>query len=557
MLELEDIKKLVRKPRFKAEVSKAIEHHSRLRFHTEPSMSLSDVQSSYYASWIGWVKKILPDDKWSSFESFITFPLPTTELMRSAWNSIGRVFEARDAVERYKLPDSASLDEFKKMFDPVSFKRKAFSELQTSISSLIVCDMPEKPSPDEEPGEKHSKDPYYYFLPIEKLIDLDAKHDGTLEWVIFKDGDGKVIAVDEVSYKVFEAEGDNLNMKYESKHGLDFCPVRFFWSDNVSKCDPINKIGPATLSLGNLDWLLFFEISKRYLESYASYPMIYAYEVKETFSDVNSDALVSRDSSMKPSGRRLRGPGSFSEVSAPSSRDDVDLMTNPVKVVPAEINSLNYNVEECDRLKSVTMKSIAGYDGEPSNEQAKNEKQVQSGFESRRDVLLSVARNIAAAHKWTAETLAKMKWAKGAESIEVSYGTQFYLDSENDILTTITTAKENGAPDAIVEMLSRDYFDTKYRGDATARQRVAVLMDLDPFPALSTKEVMDMFKGGAVTLPELSMKINLSNFVRRFEMENGSVIVFGSEIPYRSKIEKIKLKLNEYASQQEQKVHGS
>jgi len=123
MLELEDIRKAVRKPRYKGEIGRAIDHHSRLRFHSEPALTNKDSSLTYYLTWMAWVKNILPEDKWGSFESFITYPLPTTDLMRSVWSKIGRVFEARDAVERYRFKDSAMEAEFAKVFNPSDFKR--------------------------------------------------------------------------------------------------------------------------------------------------------------------------------------------------------------------------------------------------------------------------------------------------------------------------------------------------------------------------------------------------------------------------------------------------
>ena len=43
------------------------------------------------------------------------------------------------------------------------------------------------------------------------------------------------------------------------------------------------------------------------------------------------------------------------------------------------------------------------------------------------------------------------------------------------------------------------------------------------------------------------MKINFSNFIRRFERENINILEFGTEIPFNEKINIISNKLFDYA----------
>ena len=49
---------------------------------------------------------------------------------------------------------------------------------------------------------------------------------------------------------------------------------------------------------------------------------------------------------------------------------------------------------------------------------------------------------------------------------------------------------------------------------------------------------------------DFRIKLNFSNFVRRFERENTSIVYFGTEIPYDKKIKAIYDEFRRYANEQ-------
>ena len=64
---------------------------------------------------------------------------------------------------------------------------------------------------------------------------------------------------------------------------------------------------------------------------------------------------------------------------------------------------------------------------------------------------------------------------------------------------------------------------------------------------MSRDEVMQLRDKGIVTDEELMIKLNFSDYVRRFERENMNIIEFGDALDYDKKIGIIKEQLTQYA----------
>jgi hypothetical protein len=554
MLELSQIQQLAIKPAHLTEVRTGVQHGKRLQFHSDSTIEElpSDSYLSDFFKWIGGTEVlpgILPADKFDTFKSLLTYPLPTTELLENIYTNLKRVFDGKNANERYLFTDKQLGEDFKEFFNSDKFKAEAFEAMKNSIDSIVVVDLPSDAN-----EQSTSPEPYYYFVEIDHVIDVQVDKDNQIEYVIFLDGEGSTVCIDDTYWRVFTGERDKLILKTEVKHGLEAAPARMLWTDRLKSRNFINRRSPITTSLGELDWLLFHRISKRHLDLYASYPIYVSYntEEKKTGTPGEEGKFV-----RNPKGKKLMGAGSYIKVPAPQAKEDPDLMNNPLKVIPAERESLDYNTEEETRLADKIFKSCVGFDGDPKNDQAKNVKQVKSSFESRKDILLSLKLNFEEIHKWTASTLAQLRYGEKFSSAEVDYGTEFYLQNENDILNDISNAKSYQAPEAIISDLTGAYFDTKYRIDSETKERVGIIMDLDPYPTKSVTDTLAVYTAGLISKETMLIKLNLDAYVRRFERENLPVTEFGEGMDYFKKIDIINKQLNSYASEQAKETAGN
>lgn len=96
-------------------------------------------------------------------------------------------------------------------------------------------------------------------------------------------------------------------------------------------------------------------------------------------------------------------------------------------------------------------------------------------------------------------------------------------------------AKETGASEAELDAMQNQIIETEYRNDSTQLQRMLVLAELEPYRHLTRAEVLNLYGQQIISEPELRVKLNFANFVRRFERENTNILEFGTQIPFPRK----------------------
>ena len=346
---------------------------------------------------------------------------------------------------------------------------------------------------------------------IEHVIDYEFKK-GALQWIIFRQPGNKIACFDDTYYRTIQLDkmgtspGDPIER--EQWIGLLSGP-RFFWSTELTQNQPELKRYPLSSQLANLDWLLFFSISKRHLDLYAPYPIYSAYEADCDFQnnetgdycdggylrDRDQHYKVLRDGTVEQcpvcANKRLAGVGSFIEVPVPTG-DDPDLR-NPVQITTIDKSSLDYNVEEVDRLKSEIYTSVVGTGGNVNQKQSINEMQVTANFESRVSVLNSLKGNLEAARKFVDDTCCLLRYGENFLSSTISMGTEFYIYSVDDLYAQYKQAKENGAsvtPSWIRFKIRSS--ETEYRNDEQEMQRMLILKHLEPYRHFTFEELMKL-----------------------------------------------------------------
>lgn len=512
-----------------------------------------------------WVKTLIPKDKFNIFISLLQFPSPTVQLTNSIFNELERVFDGKNPSINYQFTKATFKDDWEWyrqeiLKEPVVWRKKGWDAVKTAINSILVVDLPA-----EQLGDY--PEPYFYFLGIENVIDYESKGDA-LNWIIFKQPGNKVACFDDTYYRTIQLDknGNLTSDILEREHGLGFCPARFFWSTELIKRQPDIKKSPLSPQLANLDWLLFFSISKRHLDLYAPYPIYSAYEADCDFQnnetgdycdggylrDQNHNWKVLSNGTLEPcpvcSNKRIAGVGSFIEVPIPTAGEP-DLR-NPVQITTIDKTSLDYNVEEVNRLKSEIFTSVVGTGGDINQKQSINEMQVTANFESKVSILNSLKGNIEAARKFVDDTCCKLRYGDNFLSSSISLGTEFYIYSVNDLYSQYKQAKENGASDVILDSIQNQIIETEYRNDEQKMQRMFILKHLEPYPHYTFDELIKLQEKQLLNPYLLQIKLNFSTFVDRFERENINIIEFGSQLDFDKKISKINEKLNEYAREQ-------
>ena len=522
-----------------------------------------------FTEFADWVQKLIPKDKYRIFLSLFKFPTQNIELTGKIYGELERVFDGRNSAVTFQFLDPTLSDDWEAyrhdvLKEPEIWRSKGWDALRTAINCVMIIDLPT-----EQQGER--PEPYFYFLGIESVIDFKAKGEA-LEWIVFRQPEKRIAAFDDTFMRVFQLneKGEIEELITEVQHGLGYCPAKFFWTTPLSQEQPDIKKSPLSPQLGNLDWLLFFRVSKRHLDLYAPYPIYSAYAADCNFRNnetgdycdggflrnIKGEYKIFRDGTVERcpvcSEKRIAGVGSFIEVPIPKG-DRPDLR-DPVTITTIDRNSLDYNTEEEKRLADEIYSKVTGTGGEVQQKESINEMQVTANFEDKKNVLLSLKTNFEKAQTFVDETICRLRYGESYLSSNINWGTEFYLYSTEDLQTIYNEAKKSGASEARLDMIADQIIATENRNNPLQMQRMFLLKQLEPYRHLTLSELQGLANRQLIDPIMMLIKINFATFVDRFERENINILEFGSALPLNRKIDIINQKFIEYAKEQQQSI---
>lgn len=567
-LELNQIKQILQKPTKRQTIQKAVNMQRRLRFHTETNVAVSDINQPT-TIFLDWVRRLLPKDKYSIFLQLFKFPLPTPAVVEDVYRELERVFYSRNSSSSYQFTDSELAEDwsqYKKnnLNEPEVWKTTGWKRMQVSPNSILVVDLPQVQT-------SLRPEPYFYWLEIDAVVDyqLSKQDENLFEWLVFNQPEHRIAVFDDTSIRVYQLNEKNeiQSLVSEAQHDLGYCPARFFWSTQLNEKNKDLKKNPITKELSNLDWYLFFSISKQHLDLYAPYPIYSAYEADCNFENsetgdycdggflrnAKGEYKILNDGTVEKcpccSEKRIAGPGSFLEVPIPNQTEGVADMRNPVQITTIDKDSLDYNVNECARLKNEIVISVVGSGGTVSEKEAINETQVTANFESKTSVLNALKTNFELAQKFVEDTVCKLRYGNAFISSSVSWGTEFYVFTVTELYSKYKQAKENGASNSELDAISQQILEVEYRNNPLVLQRMLILKQLEPYPHKTLDEVLKLYEKKLIDENLVKLKINFSTLVEKFERENINIIEFASNKPMREKIDIINKKLLEYVTE--------
>jgi hypothetical protein len=525
--------------------------------HSEVRLNQSDTGQSL-KDFLDWVTLLLPRDKALYFSNLLTFPLSTVGVVGEIYKILGKVFEGRNPFYKYEFTDSDIEADWEWYRSDVLgmqdyWRALCLQKMRTSINSIVLVDLPAVQEGDRPEAQ-------FIFIDIDKVFDF-AYQDDRIQYLMYVTN-GEMVVVDDLSYRVYPYNDGIISNSpiIDSPHPLGYCPARFFWTDTLNNNEPWLKLSPISQQLGDLDWYLMFSTGKKHLDMHAAYPIYYGIEQECDY--VSKDGEYCYHGMLKDQrgiflqgnqgiakcpacgGKRLAGPGSFVEVPAPTQ--DQPEYKSPIGSLPVDGPSLEYNVKEVERLKDLIISQATGYSGQRSDDQAFNEKQIMASFEGRKSVLMGIKRNIEAIQQWVEETICKLMYGDAYLNASISLGTEWYLFSVDELYDMYGKAKKNGATISQLDMLYEQIIDTEYQNNPDVRERMKILLEIEPLRHMNVQEAIEYHGKGIVSDEDIYLKINFPTLVARFERENISVTEFGVNLEMFRRVDLITKTLLSY-----------
>jgi hypothetical protein len=553
-LSKEQIVLLIKEPKAKQQILKAVKHEQRVCFHAEEATEETEV-SPYLTDFKLWIKSFLPSDKAEMFCKVMGFPIYTNELIKGISEEYSKVYDSQNSSFTYEFSNETQESEFKNFLRESDFwskwKDDTSEAMMTGINSLMVIDLPKE-------GDIL---PYYYFLPIKTVLDISADKSGQINWVIIEKSITELFVIDNEKYATYlKDSAGNITLVSEAFHLLGFCPVTFFWKESIKKSNVIVKRSPVTPALTNLNWLLYFETARRCLETYAAYPIFVSYKEKCDYTTIKEGNPFSCEGGIVNMGEygvmdcpsctknKLIGPGTMFTVPMPKTKEQPSNI-DAIKVLPAETTSLQYCTDRSTELWDEIFYDCVGYGGDDMSSQAVNEKQVRAGFESKQNILIGLKENLEYSLKFVIDTFAKFLFAESFKSSTINLGTDFYLKSASDAVTEYKDAKSAGVPQYFITHKRNQIDSISTKGNELDAERLNILKHLEPWIDISLNEAKG-YGFDVVNREQFLLKADFSRLILKFESEYGSIIEFGSLVDFKIKIERIYKTLINYVKQE-------
>ncbi len=567
-LSTQEAQNLIKTPNNKSRIDKCIKHDERIRFHTEPVLDKKD-ENKAATRFLKQVKDFLPSEKYTRFSQLFQYPVPTNELTDAIYSELSRALEGGGGFTKITLQSESQENSFKEYLKSIKhsekWKSKAWEAFKNSIHSILIIDQPsEEVSPPR---------PYCYFLDISRVIDMEVESNSTqCEYIIFTSAtDEDVVYVfDDSFYRWYRKNtaGEYI-IESEVSHDIGYCPAKPFWNTNLNSSDNIQKQSAITKSLSQLDKILFWETSIEYYNTYGVFPIIWSYEQKQNEENSQSSDTLNLETlggidlpldAFHPAyteiqknqqwrenkGKGLLGSGSFVTIPAPTDSTDADLR-DPFGFMQIQVDSLKFADEYLEKRKDNIFKYCVGDGGEPVNNQAKNEKQIQGGFESKTNILEWISDNFEMSENWVLRTKAIIIFgADAVKSIERKLGRKYYLKTVQELNEQYKEEKSSGLPFYLLSQTRSVIAETKFKGNQELLDRSKILADLEPYPDLTINEIQTFIDKLDPVL--VNLKLNFDNYIRKFEREELNLVAFGSEASYSNKIESIKKTLTSYVT---------
>lgn len=562
-LDYTEIIKKIKEGDKRQRINSAVSYQNRIKFHAEivPTVNYG---SGALNDFLSFAASLLPKDKFETFKTLFGYPIKTNEVTEVCFDKLFKVFDGHNPVFNYQFMTTEARDDWEYyrqeiLGEPEVWKTKGWENFKLEINSVLIVDLPaEQPAGDRLPS------PYFYWLPIDRVISWEEK-DGRLLWIAFKQDNDQIAVFDDSYFRVLSDNKGVLSLIKEEPHDLGYCPARFFWEKSLNLKNQILREHPLSKVLSTLDWFLFMQISKQHLDLYGAYPIYSGYAEECDYTDdkgtyCNGGFLCDSSNHYITEGNTLKkcpkcaqkkkiGVGSYVEIPIPDEQSGVPNLKDPISILPADVGTLEYNVTEVTRLRESIINTVVGVDGELLNDQAVNEKQVGAAFENQSAILNRIKLGFESAMTWVSDTICRIRYGNLFISSTISLGSEFYTGSVDELRDRYKKAKENGASESELDNLAIQIIELENRNNPLQLQRMIILRELEPFPNLTREEVIQIHGLGAIDNVEFVLKLNFSSFVRRFERENINIIEFGINLPFSRKIEIINETLKKYAGE--------
>ena len=573
-----DIEDLILKPKNREKLIEAMQHQKRLVMHVD-GIGIESVLNK--------VEPLLTESKLTNFRHLLrAWSKPLFDELSS---SLFKIHNAKGRVSKWEFKDGEkeTIETFYEIVNKSFYNRspnyffsnKGFKLLLSAPNTVLLTDMPQIQT--DENGMLRVVNPvtgktklFEITEPYNVCVGLESQHDicikgGQVQYLIIrteiKTEKGKIekfFIVDSEKYVTAIKEGETINIINSNPHNLGYCPaVTISQTDRFTHCE-IAKKSPFSDALDLADDYIITKTAVKNSQMRTAYKKEWEIETRQhcgssscnngfVYDEITGENIAC-GSCEKLKKRNKSAFGRLITIPNPDnlSENAVRIYTNPVGENNSDVALLNYQLEVLKGIEEKIKDTCLG-DGfaQDNPNVSKNQMQVMSNYDSIESVLNFWSNDIASVWKFLNDTIARLSFGNEFENSSFSLGNKFFLKTEEQIELTEKIARENGAPNYILEALRLEKVATKYKNNPESAKRSMILEQLEPLKEYNTEQITNFLSSGIISRNEMLLKVNFIKYINRYEREFGVIRVINND--FNTTVKLIENQLNIYINEEE------
>ena len=555
---------LLKSPPNRDEIAHGNDYQSGLRVFTLPLFDRDLLKEKAWLRFRETLKKRLTAEKYKAIANQYSFPLSIVNLSEDLMLDLYKVFDGRDASFSVSYPEGNS--RAKELGDAVLSELNVRRWIEDEGKKVLKC----APNTVVVLDKDEEGNPLVLAIPNERIYGYIADKEGNFEIFMFVHSKGvdenkrpwtKYAYYDAESYRVWEEKEGNWSLLTANPHTLGSCPARFFYNQPRVDKHRFDRAIPLTPVMGVMEDWQELELFDTYQWKHSAFQTV-EYALNPCENDNCTDGIISVDAVVGEGGEVLQkeyqaqcqtcaknafmGPGTAIGIEVGVDKDDMDIR-GVLRYVAPIVESLKAAGEKNDSRKTEIKESVVGYSDAITSE-AINPVQIGALVESRKQPLFAIKHHLEELYKWIVKGVMKLTYDIPV-SVHANYGTEFFILTTEDIAKIIVLLKEAGVQSSVIAEFNRMLVATKYKSDPEKVERMLIAADLEPNAYDSIEEARKKFMEKSMNPMDYFIKANFTSLLREFEIRNGDIVTYGSDILYKDKIKAIKETLIEYVNQ--------
>ena len=532
-------KEFIESHRNQIQLTEAISQEKQLAYFTESKIQPDYQSAEYLQQWasrkfetsdyfLNYVKSVFKSTNFLTFFKYLRFPLPSAKIINNKIiPDLQRVFEAEDPNFDYDVQNVSDAD-FLGELEPQEFNRMIFSGLLHEHNSILLTDL----KADE------ANEPFRMLIPIKNVVSIEMEGCEIERLAIkatWKDENGKDIKgyyyIDDTSYIFYSEDYQELS---RFDHGLDDCPAHFIAARGFGSKQIVRE-SIFSYIREELEEYNFLKTLQKMTEPNGAIPIVTHLKStdkkkEEDFKSVGnepggSEAMASQRA--KVEGTIIPTEGVLqtgTTIAVPRIVDDkgninMDVVTDFIKFHYIPTEALTYLKTRIQEIERSIVTTIVG-DATESREAAKNEMQIRKSVIVLENTLRRLSADFSRIRKLADTDFLGLKYgADRVNEVTCFYGTDFFLESEDELFTDFQTAPNPIERKNILLRIT----ESKYRNNPEKLSRQVILNNLLPFIS-DTDFDRAVAKGLDPVTFDLQNRFNY--WIQQFESEYGDIVVF-------------------------------